>query len=390
MSTDLHLEFPGVMLDRFEVNSATIVQKPHAHDVLRLRVSAGPSYSELSEGAPTRLSWKTDRGVGNFWGYVHRIEPRFANDTAFSEIVCVGTSAPLMVTGTDVWTSVRASDVVRDIARRFRFSADIEPHPRIYNQISQAGDSYWKLLTRLSEETGWVLRVDGATIRFRSRDSLTHGLRTAATDLLLSRDPSVPSEILSFTPQVGAFSPEFGEKSAAALRGIDPTSGKVFGAETSAEDLRFRRDRYGGLATSYVTRSMTEAESAARAAHEKSRLAVRAKLRSIGDVNIRPEHFVNVRGVSDGMGGTWVVIAATHEITPTSYTCTAELGTDGLGKLRSMPGETAAIPGTVNPHRPGAVMQPLTPVLIDHRTVLGAGGGPNQGVYWSSPVINWR
>lgn len=391
MTTGVDLWFPGVLMDTPRVRSATLTQNALSHDVLSVRVAPGQSFGVIADSAPVRFTWRSSRGPGSFWGYVHRIDPRFSAADGNSEILCVGTTSPLMSVGDNVWSEVRASDVVLDIARRFRLSCDTEDHPRVYNQISQAGESYWQLLVRLAKETGWVLRVDSATIRFRSRESMTRGLRPHAPIFRYDPAPNAVSDVSSFVPKVGVYTPETGARQTGLVDAIDPMTGAIIGASSSVFRLREGTPQPTGPTTESVVRSAIEAESTAQAARENSRFSLRARMESVGDPLIRPESFVDIRGeVARDMAGLWVVRKAVHEITPSSYTCSSELGTDGLGPQRPLVGELEIKRNEVNPHRPGALPPENQPVLVDNRTVLGSGGGPQEGVYWTSSVINWR
>lgn len=385
----LRVSFPGVTVDPFRVLGADLLQQPLAHDVLRLKVSTGPSYAALSEGAPVQFTWSNPRGTGDFWGYVHRTDPAYRTDSGASQIICVGASYPLMSTGVDVWTNVRIGDVVRDVARRFRLSADIEEHPLVINQVSQAGQSYWQLLTQLASKIGYTLRVEGATLVFRSRESLAHHFRPQAIPLTYVRDTLGTTDIRSFVPQVGAFNPEIAAAQTSEISGIDPVTGTVILASENIDSFRERQGLRQGFLVGQVATSAAEAVAASRGAQENSRLSQRAKMESVGHPGIQPGRFVSVSGVANELAGTWMVNSVRHEMTLSSYLCHAELGSDGLGPAQLRAGEAALKPGEINPHRPGALPDPLRPALVDHRSVRGSAGAPLRDVYWSSSVVDW-
>jgi hypothetical protein len=385
----LRVFFPGVTVDPFRVEGATLIQQQLAHDVLRVRVSTGPSYAALSEGAPVSFTWSNANGAGGFWGYVHRIDPAYRNSGGTSQIICVGASYPLMATGVDVWTNARVSDVVRDIARRFRFAVDIEEHPLVLNQVSQAGESYWQLLCRLANKIGYVVRVEGATVIFRSHESLAHHFRPMATPLTYSRDPLSIASIKSFVPQVGAFNPENAAAQTSDISGIDPVTGLVISASESIDDLRARPSLRQGFLVGQVATSAAEAAAVSRGAQENSRLSQRAKMECVGYPSLQPGRFVSVLGVAPELAGNWMVRRIEHEMSRSSYMCTADLGTDGLGAAQLRAGESALKPGEVNPHRPGALPDIQNPTLVDHRSIRGSAGTPLQDVYWSSSVVDW-
>lgn len=378
----LRVLFPGVLLDPFRTVSATLVQESMTHDVLKLKV-AGQSFHPLAQGAPVHFEWKSTRGRGVWCGYVHRVDPSFRKVGSETEILCVGLSYPLMSTGVDTWAGVKAGDVVKDIARMFRLTADVEDHPMVFPQISQAGDTYWQLLVRLADQLGYVVLMDGAAIVFRSRSTLARNWRPQALDLRFDKRATSATEVLSFAPRVGAFNPTDGGYRYATTSGVDAVSGTVTHAATGTR----RHGMFPGNIARPVSRVATsamEARSATAAAQDVARYPLRARLTSVGDPHIRPERYINVRGVDAPY--LWLVRKVEHEFTVDKYASISELISDGANPP---PGEPVN-PDVVDPHRPGALQPNPAPVLVNHRDVVGAAGSVLGDVYWSAPVINWR
>lgn len=381
-SQTLRAEFPGVSLDPFGVIDASLVQETMSHDILKLRLTGNQSYSALSHGAPVVFRWQTLRGRGVWYGYAHRVDPVFRKQGSEVEILCVGVSYPLMSSGVDTWVDVRAGDVVKDIARKFRLAADVENHPQVFAQISQAGESYWSLLKRLANQLGYVLKMDGAAIVFRSRESLARNWRSRALPLNYAKSPAMGTEVLSFNPRVGAFNPQDGAYLYASASNVDAVSGTII---HSSSGIR----RQGAFPanhahpTQHVARNAMEARTATSAVRSTRRRPYKARLTSVGDPRIGVERYVSVHGADAPQ--LWLVQKVEHEFAE-KYTCISDLISDGSPLP---PGETAN-PNIIDPHRPGALPANPLPVLVNHRDVVGAAGSVLGDVYWSAPVINWR
>lgn len=390
IAPDLRVVFPGVSVDPSVVKEASLIQETMRHDILRLKVASGPSYSVLAEGAPVHFTWGNGRGSGEFFGYVHKVGAAYRSSGGSSEITCLGASYPLLMAGVNNWVSMTASDIVRDIARRFRLYVDVEDHPLVHNQVSQAGESYWRVMVRLANKIGYVLRMDGVTIVFRSRNSLIKHHRPMATRMIFDSDPRQKSSAMTFTPKVGAFNPEGPAHHYSAALGVDTVNGTIM-ENHSGTPYDGLAPVNQGFAVDYSTSHALETETAVESIRETSRFTQSARLVSIGDANIEPETFVSVDGVDTV--SNWLVRKVEHEISDSSYTCITDLLAESLRGTSLLPGEEPRAHGAapqVNPHRPGALAPHPKPVLVDKRSVLGSPGTPLGDVYWSSPVVNWR
>ncbi len=374
--------------------------RPGAHDVAVLSVNTPyRNLGGMNSGTPVSIQWSNQRGTGTFNGYVYRADPLIVAGASANTLICVGASFPLMGKGQNIWTDISASEVVRIIAAQHGLDYDVEDHPRVYNQITQAGESYWQLLNRLADETGYVLRMDGATLRFRSRKSFTQHYRPIAIrmDFAQGANPNLrlAAEVQEFKARVGAANPEFGTLHASRSgSGIDPASGEAISNSADVSPLRADGSPiFQDYITNRVVNSALELDLALQAEQEKNRFTKFAQMRTLGDPTLAPEKVVYVRGVDAPYNGFWTARTVVHDITTNNYRCEVFVATDGLGgPLRATGEDSYTIPdhptmATVNPHRPGAFQKALQPVLVSKSQVIGQPGAPLTDWFWSAPVV---
>ena len=390
VSTQLTLSFPTTSAYQGRARTGTLTQAPGSHDVFKLALSSGDGLETLFSGAPAVVRWTSALGDSAFHGYVHRVDPVHTKGKApTASVTLVGCSYPLMAPGSLTWAGIRVSDVVRDIAFRFGMACDVEDHPLVYPQIVQGGRSYWQLLRELASEVGYVLRMEGATLVFRSRQSLLAHFRPLA--------PRVATH--TFAPKLGAFNPELGATTAVRyVSGIDPYRGDIVSDRGVADQMRVGdAPVYEQLLTGDVVYTQQDASTAVAAAQEANRFVTVASLVSTGNPLLVPERVIWPDQVPADFTGHWVVRAVQHDFDLGRYSTRAEVAADGLGAGLLRAGEPAASgtsPGhtVVNPHHPGSLpgWPYPAPILRTSTTVAGLPGQPVAGFAWIAPTTEAR
>lgn len=388
-ASQLFLSFPTLTGVGGTVAGGRLVQAPGAHDVFRVTLSSADGVDALYSGAPAVVRWTSRVADGAFHGYVHRTDPVHTQKRRTASVTLVGVSWPLMQPGSRSWVGVRVSDVVRDIAFQFGLACDVEDHPLVLPQVMQAGGSYWQLLRELARETGYVLRMDGATLVFRSRQSLLAHFRPIA--------PRV--EVGTFAPKIGAFNPELGATPARrAASGVDPYQAAII-ADLGATDVM--REAPPALSeqllTGDVVHTQQDASTAVAAAQEANRFTHVASIVGWGNPLVAPERVIWPTPSPAGLGGHWVVRSVEHSFDLGRYSLRAEIGSDGLGDGVLRDGEPALRATTpektiVDPHRPGALPSwPYPkPVLRTSSPVVGAPGRAMETFSWVAPSTESR
>ena len=356
--------------------SATWIQTAGSHDIIRAVYSRADFAEPLFRGAPVKAEWSTTSGTITLCGYVHRVDPSYGKSDSCA-VTIVGPSWPLQRSGEGVWTDVTASSVVRDIAFQFGLSVDVEEHPVVLPQVMQAGRSYWQLLRQLSADTGYVLRMSGDTLVFRSRRSLVEHFRPISPAM----------EVRAFSPKLGDFTPELGAARATRRAyGIDLEQGSIVTDFSDLQPLRGDSEVFGtALVPGAVSHSPLEAECAVEAALEANRFTQLARMECDGAPQLVPERTVWPVGIPSQLAGHWVVRAVEHRFDGAKEYTVATVGTDGLGGSLDLMGEAPPTMGAaIDPHRPSALSKwPYSePVLCTLNAVTGSPGVALRDYAW--------
>ena len=377
-----------------------LIQRQGAHDiaVIPFEGEVANFSQSYATGAPVRLTWGNRYGQGEFVGYVHHTQQRLQTRHPVSEIICIGAGYPLLEVRQRAFEGVTADQTVSTLARAQGLGATVDNHLRTYPILMQDTISDWALLSRLAGETGYVLRVEGTTVQFVTRDHAEAYYRPRAQVYYQASDQNslLPSQstLFNFTPIVGDYFPETGATNTAkTVTRIDPTTGETL--------LLSRAPTGGAAARAFFTspqavgaHTALEAEAALEAAVQKSKYVYRAKASLQGSAVTAPERFVYLRGVQEPYGGYWTVLSVRHKVEGRfKYFCEVELGTDGL--YGEVPLPTDALSSEMR----GAVivsdssvpldLAPAGNVLSTKNDVVGRVGTPLQAARWTSTVVSY-
>jgi hypothetical protein len=162
--------------------TAKLDQQYNYHDVLTLNYAGRLTESDaaVSSGDPVTFTWSGSGKVSTWVGYVHTVVPTTIGNN-FTKIICVSPTYVFKNTTQKIYKNVTADQIVTKIAKKYGLKAVTQRHPRVFKSISQAGQSDWQVLRRLSKQTGFGLRVDGTTIYFMSKSKLSEASKTKAS-----------------------------------------------------------------------------------------------------------------------------------------------------------------------------------------------------------------
>lgn len=337
------VSFPTSFEQPDRIHKAWIRQAPYEHEFAEIKFREwGIDLSRIKPGTPIKLSIHKKE----FVGYVHDVKADMTATTNFTTVSAIGASYVMKQPGQAIYKNVTAGEVVRQIAVKYGFSYNIEPHPRVYPQISQAGLTDWQLMVRLAKQSGYFLIVDGTTIHFKPllkdfNDNIQEAKYFARGEVGFKNKDLM----YSFFPVVGETLSHAGaDKSAVAVAGIDPVTGDVVKVVKQVRSTPTRANSqtelFDKFATTVVASGYDTAKYEADAADENSKFPYRADMETKCEGDIRPGMPVYVDNVGYEYSGYWTVLEAIHEVEETSlnimqYLSKFKLGTDSLGKVNS-------------------------------------------------------
>jgi hypothetical protein len=337
----LIVNFNGIDGAPYRLSHFRYTQAKYQHELAYLTFNEwDTSIDFIKPGIPVDFEIKDPKGLKKFYGYVHHVEPHKTPGSDNVTVVVIGASYVLKQSRQEVYKNITASDLAVSIAKKHNFSYGVTPHPRVYPQISQSGQSDWQLLVKIARQCGYSLRVENTELYFKPLDEDFLKYKSEAPRFYMN-DANNPkgSTIYSFNPIIGetlGFDDAGGSKSATAVSGITLSESESNFAVTRQKiDVPMRTarseeffDRYD---TSTVVTDYASAIYEAEAADLLTRYPYRASVEVLGNTALRPNMPVYLEGVGADYSGYWTVLETEHVIDKRVYTTKLIVGIDSLG-----------------------------------------------------------
>ena len=217
---------------------AELHQDMEEHDRLVLHFKGHPNLKReaIASGDPIQFKFRSGRNTSTWVGYVHHIKQNNTFQGGNTDIICASASWVLKDTDQKIYRNLTADQVVSRIAQKHGMQAITQRHPRLKENIVQAGQSDWQLCRRLAKVTGFALRCENTTITFVSKDKIYQTKRTSAPYFnyvdsnnggTVTRELRMTGTILSFSPVISDQAPELGVRVDRVISGANPITGSV-------------------------------------------------------------------------------------------------------------------------------------------------------------------
>jgi hypothetical protein len=338
------VEFPNASVPPSRVHSFELRQERYKHEFGTIQFRDWDvDYDNIRPGTPVLITLTGQNGKQDISCYVHHIEPHVTPGKKFVEVHVIGASYFLKKTSQQVYVNQTASEIVTTIAKRNGFAYDVDSHPRVYPQVSQAGLTDMEMMVKLAKQCGYLLRVSNTEVYFHSMTKSYEEFRENAP-VFYMRDTSSPdgSTLYSFEPLVGeSLEFEDGEyKAATAVAGVDRFTGKIIKVTNQkrpkATKKRSEPDFFDRFASSVVVNDYSVADNESKSVDQRNIFPYRAKAEILGESSVYPGMPVYLDGVGNTYAGFWIVLKARHKIVSNAYnsyiyTTIITVGTDSLG-----------------------------------------------------------
>jgi len=342
----LSVSFPLAQNPPKRVVTFNLIQNRYAHEIATVRFRDwNVQLNDIKPTDPVKCVFRGKDFSREFVGYIHDIKPEITPSNRIVTVTLIGASYVLKQARQRVFENVTADAVVKQIASEYGFSAYTDPHPRVYEQVTQAGHSELQIMARLARQCGYTLRVENTSIYFKKLTSDFQTFKSSASSFRMN-DANDPrgSTLYSFALTMGE-SIEYADayKSAPRVGGVTPTSisANLVTNQTRPESIRQRSsaELFDSFATEIVAPSYDIAYYESEALDQKNRFPYRASIKVLGTPNLGPDKPIFLDGLGLDYSGYWIVLSARHEIIETSsnvlqYTTTLEVGTDSLGQAK--------------------------------------------------------
>jgi phage protein D len=378
------IEFPLSQNPPQRISSFTLKQERYAHEIATARFRDwGVRYTSVKPGDPVRCVLRGKDSSREFVGYVHDIKPNISPTANFTEVTIIGASYRLKQAKQRVFENITSSDVVRAIAKDYNFSsANVVDHPRVFEQVTQAGHTELQLMSRLAKQCGYSLRIENTSIYYAPFTYNYSQKRNNAKVFVMS-DANEPggSTIYSFQLTLGdsvAYKDSY--KSAVQVGGINPQSNEinlVTNPRQQTINQTSATEFFDSFATNIVAPNYETAAYEAKAADERNRFPYRARIQVIGTPELKPDDPIYLDGLGPNYTGYWVVMYTEHSVVEQSpnilkYTTIVDVGADSIGQAQVWEGQAVTAPATIS-------VRALTPdiknVPIQNASLLVEGTG---------------
>ena len=352
------ISFPLSQNPPQRISSFTLKQERYAHETIKVRFRDwGIRYTSVKPGDPVKCVLRGKNNSRDWVGYVHEIRPNITPSANFTEVTFIGASYRLKQAKQRVFEKMTASNIVRQIANEYGFTAHVEDHPRVYDQVVQAGHTELQLMSRLAKQCGYSLRVENTSIYFHSLTYDFTNSRDAALRFKMSdaNDPG-GSTLYSFNLLLGestAYKDSY--KSAVQVGGVDPVGHNyslVTNERMNTLNESSATEFFDSFATNVVAPGFQVAAYEAKAADERNRFPYRARIQIIGTPEIKPDQPIYLEGIGSNYSGYWIVLYTEHSVVEQApnilkYTTILDVGADSIGQAEVWRGEAITSPSSV-------------------------------------------
>jgi phage protein D len=338
MFNQLNVEFPTLSVPLTRGYSLHSHHARYEHEMHTIRfIDWNVDYTSISDGTPLTV---TLTGIGSsrvINGYIHHIVPDISSSNNYVDIIIIGASRVFKQQSQNIWKNATADQVITDIAKSQNFSYVSVPHPRVFEQISQAGMSDWELMVKLAKQCGYSLKANNTSLYFQPITQEFTELREEAAYFRMQTLNQKSTGIYSFHPMIGESIPYHdAKKTTVAISGVDKDS-KNTHTHTNQTSINTTRSNYvdpifDSYHTHVVAPTYEAAQYEAAAADEINRYAYRGEVVLSGAPTILPDSPIYLDGIGSTYSGYWTALSVEHNVLGNKeFTTKVMVGTDSLG-----------------------------------------------------------
>lgn len=330
----------------------TLLQEVGKQDIVELNYPFFNTFYQeaLKTGVPVHIKWSNDKVSSDFFGYVYTVSSD-VNQTLNKPftVKCLGSGMALKESGNKVWTNKTASEIVTEIANKYKLKPKVTSSSVRFNQQSLVNHTYWEKVQELARRIGYVAQVMGTELHFHPIDTMINQFMTSIPTLFFTTsDTNTYAGTLShtldrFRPLVGDHSDkEAYKRRVKTVSGVDPITSMPYTVSASpnlvGKKLRTttKDPLFNESLTTTISESYSMAKTFAEAHAQLSRLSILAEGAGQGDPRIAPYRTVEVQGTGSVTDGFWVIKKVEHSLTwDGRYSVEFVCMSDGVGANKS-------------------------------------------------------
>ena len=129
-NTSFTVEFPNIPSFNLTPRGFKMYQEKGKHDYVEITFPAFSDtyYGVLKTGVPVKILWSNEKGSGEWVGYVYSVKITSQSTLVRPVVVtALGAGFKLKESGNKVWTNKTASEIVTEIAKKFKLTPKVTP-----------------------------------------------------------------------------------------------------------------------------------------------------------------------------------------------------------------------------------------------------------------------
>jgi len=329
-----------------------LLQEVGKQDIVELKYPFFNTFYQeaLKTGVPVHIKWSNDKVSSEFFGYVYSVSSD-VNQTLNKpfKVKCIGSGMVLKESGKKVWVNKTASDIVTEIANKYKLKPKVTSSSVKFNQQSLVNHTYWEKVQELARRIGYVSQVIGTELHFHPVDKMINQFMTSIPTLFFTTsDINTYMGTLShtldlFRPLVGDHADkESYKRRIKTVSGVDPITSMPYTVSASPNLVgkKLRKTTKDPLFNESLTTTISESSSMAKTVVEAhahlSRFSILAEGIGQGDPRIAPYRTVEIQGTGNVTDGFWVIKKVEHSLTfDGRYSVEFMCMSDGVGSNKS-------------------------------------------------------
>lgn len=351
-NTNFNVEFPEIPSFNLTPRGFKLYQEKGTHDYAEITYTSFTDtfYGVLKTGVLVRITWSNEIDKGEWVGYVYGVQNTTQSTLVRPVVVtALGAGFFLKESGNKIWLNKTASEIVTDIAKKFKLTPKVTSSKVRFAQQTLVGHTYWEKVKELAERIGYVTQIIGTELHFHPMDKMIdqfNGLVPVLSFQDSEADSSMSYEgqtLDKFKPLVGDYI-EFGQpnKKEKTISGINPITGKMFTKKASPSKVgkNLRKSVSDPIFNQFIPNRVAEDEAGAlevaKAMAQLARWSIPAEGSAQGQARISPYKTVQISGTTDFTDSLWVITSTMHRVDfdgryQVDFTCV----TDGTGALKT-------------------------------------------------------
>lgn len=326
-NSQLKLEFEVIihngLLDFSSIQRVNIELSENMHDLATLDIAGIPpdyltSYIDLPIAIKLTVA-STHSCI--FKGYITYLEPESLNKDGLvnkspfqtTRMYCIGTSYVMRNRRTDVWNNVTLPQIVKNLVKKYDFTASVPNDTYVFPRLVQSGESDWSLLRKACNYLGYRVSMRHTHIDIWDPFTTLSRYGTAPLYAMSGNDGILnaePGQVIDFQASVGAVTPESAKVPDTIHALVDDKIVTISKDVSTGYGTPIQSIFKDEVAANAESIPMADAVLQGRS---REKFPYTAHITIVGNPSIQPGMLIQLGKYNSAIDGLWIVKSARHE-----------------------------------------------------------------------------